>query len=80
LTDTKLIATDWTKIGKRDARSFGSIAQLCSHADRAVIVTTEPPRELYKTKPDLVKEFDNQIKKMETEYKIIVEKVPVNTN
>ena len=80
LTDTKLIATDWTKIGKRDARSFGSIAQLCSHADRAVIVTTEPPRDLYKTKPDLVREFDNQIKKMETEYKIIVEKVPVDTN
>ncbi len=80
LTDTKLIATDWTKIGKRDARSFGPIEQLCSHADRAVIVTTEPPRELYKTKPELVKEFDNQIKKIETAYKIIVEKIPVNIN
>ena len=45
-TDTRVIAADWTKVGKRDAFAFGpKVAELKEGAGRAVIVTTPPPRE-----------------------------------
>jgi DeoR/GlpR family transcriptional regulator of sugar metabolism len=77
MTDTRLIATDWTKIGKRDARSFGPISQLCINAKKAVIVTNEPPKDLYDSDPDRIREFENQLKKMEKDFNIIVERVPL---
>jgi len=48
-TDTCLIVTDWTKIGKRDARAFGRLIELCKvngatkATKRVVIVTNLPP-------------------------------------
>lgn len=73
-TDTRLIATDWTKIGKRDAHSFGPVEQLALNAKKAIIVTCEPPKEAYEKEPDRVKEFENQIKKIE-QHNIKVERV-----
>lgn len=64
-TDIRLIATDWTKIGKRDAHSFGPAEQLSTNAKQAIVVTSKPPEEAYKNEPERVKEFENQIKNME---------------
>lgn len=75
-TDIRIIATDWTKIGKRDAHSFGPVEQLCVNAKKAVIVTSEPPKRMYQEEPERVQEFENQIRKIE-KYKIIVDKVPI---
>lgn len=73
-TYTRLIATDWTKVGKRDAHSFGPVEQLALNAKQAIIVTCEPPKEAYENEPDRVKEFESQIKKME-QHNIKVERV-----
>ena len=64
-TDTRLVATDWTKIGKRDAHTFAPIEQLRVNAKRAVVVTCKPPREVYEQDRERVEEFENQIRKME---------------
>jgi DeoR/GlpR family transcriptional regulator of sugar metabolism len=73
-TDIRLIATDWTKVGKRDAHSFGPVEQLSLNAKHAIIVTCEPPQEAYEKEPDRVKEFENQLKKME-QHNIMIEKI-----
>jgi len=74
--DIRLVATDWTKIGKRDAHTFAPIEQLGVNAKKAVVVTSEPPRSEYKNDTDRVKEFENQIRKMK-KYNIFVVKVPL---
>lgn len=75
-TDIRLIATDWTKIGKRDAHPFGPVENLRLNAKQAVVVTCEPPKEMYENAPEMMQEFENQIKKMEKS-NIVVEKVKV---
>ena len=76
-TDTRLVATDWTKIGKRDAHTFAPIDQLGVNAKQAVVVTCEPPRSVYDADPERAKEFENQIKKMEKyNIKVVQVKVP----
>lgn len=75
-TDIRLIATDWTKIGKRDAHSFGPAEQLSLNAKKAVIVTCEPPQEAYDQEPDRVKEFENQLRNME-KHNVSIVKVKV---
>lgn len=75
-TDIRLVATDWTKIGKRDAHSFGPVEQLALNAKKAIIVTCEPPKEAYEKFPDRVKEFENQIRNIE-KHNIKVERVPL---
>jgi DeoR/GlpR family transcriptional regulator of sugar metabolism len=75
-TDIRLIATDWTKVGKRDAHSFGPVEQLSLNAKQAIIVTCEPPKEAYEKETERVKEFENQLKKME-QHNIKVEKIPL---
>lgn len=75
-TDIRLVATDWTKIGKRDAHTFAPIEMLCVNAKRAVVVTSEPPRHVFDTDRDRVEEFINQIRKMER-YNIEVVQVKV---
>jgi DeoR/GlpR family transcriptional regulator of sugar metabolism len=75
-TDIRLVATDWTKIGKRDAHTFAPVEQLVVNAKKAVVVTCEPPREVYDKDPERVQEFENQIRKME-KYNIEVVKVAV---
>lgn len=74
-TDIRLIATDWTKIGKRDAHAFGPVEALSQGANRAVVVTSEPPRSAYDNDTKRIQEFDNQIKKME-KYGIEIVKIP----
>jgi DeoR/GlpR family transcriptional regulator of sugar metabolism len=74
-TDTRLIATDWTKIGKRDAHSFGPVEQLSVNTKQAVVVTCEPPKQAYKEYAERVQEFQNQIRKMES-YNIKVIQLP----
>jgi DeoR/GlpR family transcriptional regulator of sugar metabolism len=73
-TDIRLIAADWTKIGKRNAHSFGPIEQLGVNAKQAVVVTCVPPRSAYDEDPARMQEFENQIRKME-KYNIEVVKV-----
>ncbi len=73
-TDIRLIATDWTKIGKRDAHPFGPIEELGVNAKKAVVVTSNPPRFVYKNEPTRAKEFEEQISKL-TRFNITVEKV-----
>lgn len=75
-TDIRVVATDWTKVGKRDAHSFCPVEHLSVNANIAVIVTCEPPREAYEREPMRVKEFENQLKKME-QHGIRIEKVVV---
>jgi len=60
-TDTRLIATDWRKIGKRDANGFGRVTDLLLNAKKTVIVTNLPPRKLYKDDPLRMREFDSEI-------------------
>jgi DeoR/GlpR family transcriptional regulator of sugar metabolism len=72
-TDTRLIATDWSKIGRRDAHSFGPVEQLGVRAKRAVVVTTNPPRN---ANSEDRKEFDGQVKRMK-EAHIIVEQLDI---
>jgi DeoR/GlpR family transcriptional regulator of sugar metabolism len=74
--DIRLIATDWTKIGQRDAHSFGPVENLHLDAKQAVVVTCEPPKAMYDNDPERVQEFENQIKRMEKS-NIVVEKVKV---
>jgi len=75
-TDLRLIATDWTKIGKRDAHAFGPLENLRLNAKQAVVVTCEPPKEMYEEAPAVMQAFENQIKKMEKS-NILVERIPV---
>ena len=75
-TDTRLVATDWTKIGKRDAHTFAPIEMLHANAKQAVIVTCKPTREDYLHDRERVEEFENQIRKME---KYNIEVVQVET-
>lgn len=61
-TDTRVIAADWTKIGKRDAYAFGpQIEELAINADRAAVVTTYPHNITIEEQ----QKFDEQIKKIE---------------
>ena len=78
-TDTLLIATDWTKIGKIDAKSFGTISGFRMKAKKAVIVTSDPPKELCLEEPNRIKDFENQLRKMENEG-VIVERIQNPTN
>lgn len=72
--DTRLIAADWTKIGKRDAHTFGNtVKELKVSARKAVVVTSRPPRNVPN---ELRREFDQQIRMME-EAKIIVDVLDV---
>lgn len=72
--DTRVIAADWTKIGKRDAHAFGdSVEQLKLGVKRAVVVTNKPPRN---ASSDERKEFDEQIRRME-ESRIIADVLDV---
>lgn len=58
-TDTRVIAADWTKIGKRDAFAFGpNVIELKSNAGRAILVTSQPPRD---ADEKLRKQFDDEI-------------------
>jgi DeoR/GlpR family transcriptional regulator of sugar metabolism len=63
-TDIRLVATDWSKIGKRDANRFGGVADLRMNAKLAVVVTCAPPRSFYDTEPEKAEEFDSQIQWM----------------
>jgi len=59
-TDTRVIASDWTKIGKRDAFAFGpQVAELKHGASRAVVVTNQPPRD---ATAGLRKRFDEEVR------------------
>ena len=75
-TDIRLVATDWSKIGKRDAHPFGRVEQLSVNAKLAVVVTCEPPPSAFDSDPERVQEFENQIRKME-QHNILVVKVKV---
>ena len=58
--DTRLIAADWSKIGKRDAHAFGQkLSELAVATQRAVVVTNRPPED---TDEDLRRQFDEQVR------------------
>jgi DeoR/GlpR family transcriptional regulator of sugar metabolism len=58
-TDTRVIASDWTKVGKRDAFAFGpNVSELRVGAGRAILVTSQPPRD---ADEKLRKQFDDEI-------------------
>jgi DeoR/GlpR family transcriptional regulator of sugar metabolism len=63
-TDIRLIATDWTKIGKRDAHGFGKVSELHLNAKEAVIVTNLPPKKLFEEDPERMKEFNSEIENL----------------
>ena len=62
--DIRLIVTDWTKIGKRDANAFGRVSDFRLNAKKAVIVTNLPPRDLYDSDSERIKEFKNELELM----------------
>jgi DeoR/GlpR family transcriptional regulator of sugar metabolism len=67
-TDIRVVAADWTKIGKRDAYAFGpQIEELAINADRAVVVTTYPHYVKIEEQQEFEEQqkFDEQIKKIE---------------
>jgi DeoR/GlpR family transcriptional regulator of sugar metabolism len=73
-TDTRLIAADWSKIGKRDAHAFGhTIKELKLGARKAVVVTNKPSKN---APSDERKEFDQQVRLMQ-EADIIVDVLDV---
>lgn len=61
-TETRLIAIDSSKIGKRDAFSFGNtVAELRERAKKAVVVTNALSEEV---SSDELREFDETVKQM----------------
>ena len=60
-TDIRLIATDWSKIGKRDAHIFGRFNEFCVNAKQAVLVTSNPPDSI---SPKALEDFEEQINKI----------------
>jgi DeoR/GlpR family transcriptional regulator of sugar metabolism len=60
-TDIRLIATDWSKIGRRDAHPFGILEQLRVNASEGIVVTCKYPDGI---DDDRKKDFDDQIKYM----------------
>ncbi len=71
LTDVRLIVTDWSKIGKRDAHAFGRLEELGVNANKAVVVTCNPPDD---AEPSRLKDFEMQVKAMEKS-NIVVERL-----
>jgi DeoR/GlpR family transcriptional regulator of sugar metabolism len=58
-TDIRVIASDWTKVGKRDAFAFGpQVSELKVGAETAVVVTSKPPRD---AEAVLRRQFDEEI-------------------
>lgn len=58
-TDMRVIAADWSKIGKRDAFAFGpQITDLKLNAENAVVVTCRPPRDSDKR---VVERFEREV-------------------
>jgi DeoR/GlpR family transcriptional regulator of sugar metabolism len=58
-TDMRVIAADWSKIGKRDAFAFGpQITDLKLNAETAVVVTCRPPRDSDKK---VIERFEREI-------------------
>lgn len=74
-TDIRVIAADWTKIGKRDAHAFGAkVNHLTINAQHAIVVTSSPPRD---AASNVRKEFDEQVHMIEkANIKIDILKVP----
>lgn len=72
-TDTRLIAADWSKIGKRDAHAFGTVDLFKLNTRKAVVVTCDPPRN---AEPGALERFEQQIEMLERN-NIKVERAPV---
>lgn len=60
-TDIRLIATDWSKIGKRDAHVFGRLGEFGVNAKHAVLVTCNPPKSI---SPEDREDFEEQLHRM----------------
>jgi DeoR/GlpR family transcriptional regulator of sugar metabolism len=60
-TDIRLIATDWSKIGKRDAHTFGRLDQFAMNAKQAIIVTCNPPDDISDKERE---DFEEQLNKL----------------
>jgi DeoR/GlpR family transcriptional regulator of sugar metabolism len=60
-TDIRLIATDWSKIGKRDAHTFGRLDQFAMNAKQAIIVTCNPPNDISDKERE---DFEDQLNRM----------------
>lgn len=45
-TDKRIIATDWTKIGRRDAHKFGDVVKLDAYTTDSVILVTNKPGDV----------------------------------
>ena len=77
-TDTLLIVTDWTKIGKADAYAFRKIPELFECAGKVIIVTNAPDRKYYgMSKADIaadkaLKNIVNMIKKFDKEKDLLI--------
>lgn len=72
-TDVRVIAADWTKIGKRDAHAFGQVKQLLVQAKEAVVVTSKPPQDAPSKE---LEEFEEQIQQMR-DWEIVVDQLDV---
>lgn len=57
-TDRRLVATDWSKVGRRDAHSFAEVEKLHAYAKIAVVVTNQPPEN---EPEEAIKEFEMQV-------------------
>ncbi|CAN2043949.1 Bacterial regulatory protein, DeoR domain protein [Candidatus Magnetomoraceae bacterium gMMP-1] len=60
-TDIRVIAADWSKIGKRDAHIFGPLKNFKNDAKKAVVVTCNPPDSI---KTERREEFEEEISEM----------------
>jgi DeoR/GlpR family transcriptional regulator of sugar metabolism len=77
-TDIRLVAADWTKIGKRDAHAFGKIEQLGVNAKQAVLVTCNPPKDPQKISEKELEAFEEQIKQIKRNIDVIRLDMPKN--
>lgn len=60
-TDVRLIAADWTKIGKRDAHAFGQVKEIRVQSKAQIVVTCKPPEN---TPSKELEEFEDQVQQM----------------
>jgi DeoR/GlpR family transcriptional regulator of sugar metabolism len=74
-TDIRMIATDWSKIGKRDAHVFGRLEEVGMNAKEVVLVTCNPPDDI---SASMREEFEGQMGELKKTPKIKIIRLDIS--
>lgn len=74
-TDIRMIATDWSKIGKRDAHVFGRLEEVGMNAKEVVLVTCNPPDDI---PASMREEFEGQMGELKKTPKIKIVRLDIS--